>query len=132
MEGADHMIETVIRSSDAPEFGEAGTRITGYASPTRGSETVCAWRVALDPGAGSPPHELTQGEVFIVLSGTARFAVEGRSHQLRAGDAICAPAKTSFMLSNEGEDRFTAICCMAAGGQARIGDGELFPIPWAQ
>jgi quercetin dioxygenase-like cupin family protein len=126
------MTETVIRSSDAPEFGEDGTHITGYASPTRGSESVCAWRVTLDPGAGSPQHELTHGEVFIALSGTARFEIEGRGHELEAGDAICVPANTSFALSNDGADGFTAICCMAAGGHARIGDGELFPIPWAQ
>lgn len=126
------MTETLIRSSDAPEFGDAGTSITGYASPTRGSESVCAWRVTLDPGAGSPEHELTHGEVFIALSGTARFEIEGRGHQLGAGDAICVPSNTSFALSNDGVEPFTAICCMAAGVQARIGDGELFPIPWAQ
>jgi mannose-6-phosphate isomerase-like protein (cupin superfamily) len=77
-------------------------------------------------------HELTHGEVFIVLGGNARFDVEGRSHELGAGDAICVPPKTWFAVSNEGAERFTAICCMAAGGQARIGDGEPFPIPWAQ
>lgn len=126
------MTETLIRSSDAPEFGEGGTSITAYASPTRGSESVCAWRVTLNPGASSPEHELTHGEVFIVLSGTARFEIEGRGHELGAGDAICVPSNTSFALSNNGVEPFTAICCMAAGGQARIGDGELFPIPWAQ
>lgn len=126
------MIETVIRGADAPEFVEQGTRITGYASPTRGSESVCAWRVTLEPGADSPEHELTHGEVFIVLTGTARFEVQGRGHELGAGDAICVPPQTPFRLSNDGWDKVTAICCMAAGGQARIGDGESFPIPWAQ
>ncbi len=126
------MVETVIRSDDAPQFAQEGTHVTGYASPTRGSETVSAWKVALDPGAGSPQHELTHGEVFIVLGGNVRFDVDGRRHDLAAGDAICVPPKTSFSLTNEGPERFTAICCMAAGGQARIGDGELFPIPWAQ
>lgn len=126
------MLETVIRRSDAPEFSEPGTRVTGYASPSRGSETLCAWQVALDPGAGSPRHELTHGEVVIVLSGTARFEIEGRCHDLGAGDAICVPPATPFALSNESEERLTAVCCMAAGGQARIDDGELFAIPWAQ
>ncbi len=126
------MTETLIRSSDAPQFGDDGTHITGYASPTRGSQSVCAWRVALDPGAGSPRHQLTHGEVFIGLSGTARFDIEGRHHTLAAGDAICVPPNTSFALTNEGAEPFTAICCMAAGGQARVGDGDPFPIPWAQ
>ncbi|HEX3690291.1 MAG TPA: cupin domain-containing protein [Solirubrobacteraceae bacterium] len=126
------MTETVIRRAEAPEFGEGGTRITGYGSPTRGSESVAAWEVALDPGAGSPEHTLTHDEVFIVLGGEATFEIEGRRHQVGRGDAICVPPEVAFRLSNAGAERFTAICAMAAGGQARIGDGDPFPIPWAQ
>lgn len=126
------MSETVIRGSAAPQFEQEGTRVTGYASPTRGSASVSAWKVSLDPGAGSSRHELTHGEVFIVLSGNVRFDVDGRRHELGAGDAICVPPETCFSLRNDGPARFTAICCMAAGGRARIDDGELFPIPWAQ
>lgn len=126
------MIETVIRGSEAPRFGQDGTQVVGYASPTRGSESVSAWRVALAPGAASPRHELTHGEVFIVLDGMARFDIDGRFHELGAGDAIGVPPNTWFAVSNDGPERFTAICCMAAGGQARIGDGDPFPIPWAQ
>ena len=126
------MSETVIRGSAAPQFEQEGTRVTGYASPTRGSESVSAWKVSLDPGAASPRHELTHGEVFIVLSGSVRFEVEDRRHELGAGDAICVPPETSFSLRNDGPERFTAICCMVAGGRARIDDGELFPSPWAQ
>lgn len=126
------MTETIIRGADAPEFGEAGTLITGYGSPSRGSDSVAAWKVSLEPGAASPVHELTHDEVFIVLSGEASFDVEGRSHRVGAGDAICVPPRTTFALSNAGEATMTAICCMAAGGQARIGDGDAFPIPWAQ
>ena len=126
------MIETVIRGSEAPQFGQDGTQVIGYASPTRGSEPVSAWKVSLDPGAASPRHELTHGEVFIVLDGSARFDIEGRPHELGAGDPICVPPKTWFEVSNDGPKRVSAICCMAAGGQARIGDGDPFPIPWAQ
>jgi quercetin dioxygenase-like cupin family protein len=126
------MTETIIRREDAPEFGEGGTLITGYASPTRGSESVAVWKVALAPGEATPQHELTHGEVFIVLGGEATFDVEGRRHQVSGGDAICVPPRTAFALSNPGAGTMTAICCMAAGGQARIGDGDPFPIPWAQ
>ncbi len=127
------MTETVIRRSDAPEFGEGGTVITGYGSPSRGSESVTAWQVALHPGAGSPEHTLTRDEVFVVLSGEGTFEMEGRRrHRVRHGDAICVPPGVAFRLSNAGSERFAAICCMAADGQARIGDGDPFPIPWAQ
>ena len=126
------MTETIIRGADAPRFGQDGTHITGYGSPARGSRSVAAWQVALDPGVSSPEHRLTHDEVFIVLSGEATFEVEGRRHQVGGGDAICVPPDISFRLCNAGAERFTAICCMAAGGQARIGNGEPFPIPWAQ
>ena len=126
------MTETIIRRADAPEFGDAGIAITGYGSPSRGSASVAAWKVSLEPGAASPVHELTHHEVFIVLGGEASFDVEGRSHRVGVGDAICVPPQTAFALSNAGRETMTAVCCMAAGGQARIGDGDAFPIPWAQ
>jgi quercetin dioxygenase-like cupin family protein len=126
------MTETIIRGTDAPEFGDDGVHVTGYGSPSRGSESVAAWKLSLEPGAASPLHELTHDEVFIVLSGEASFDVEGRSHRVGAGDAICVPPRITFALSNAGDETVTAICCMAAGGQARIGDGDVFPIPWAQ
>lgn len=126
------MTETIIRGADAPQFGDADTIITGYASPTRGSENVAVWKVSLAPGAADPRHELTDGEVFIVLGGEACFDVQGRRHQVAVGDAICVPPQTTFALSNDGTEPMTAICAMTAGGRAKIGDGEPFPIPWAQ
>jgi len=126
------MPETVIRHDDAPRFGDEGTEITGYASPTRGSDAVSAWKVVLHPGAASPVHQLTDTEAFITLRGRGTFAFDGRRHELAAGDAICVPPHTPFHLANEGEEPFEAICCMAATGQGQIGDGEPFTPPWAQ
>ena len=126
------MPETVIRRQDAPLFEVEGTEITGYASPTRGSRSVSAWKVRLDPGAGSPYHQLTDTEAFIALSGRAMFEFEGRSHEIGAGDAICIPERVEFRLNNAFADPFEAICCMAAGGMGQIGDGEPFAPPWAE
>jgi quercetin dioxygenase-like cupin family protein len=126
------LTETVIRKTDAPTFGDDGTHITGYASPSRGADAVAAWRVVLDPGAASPPHETTKGEAFLVLAGTATFDVDGRRHEVGAGDAICVPPHTSFTWGNEHDEPLETVCCMAGGGKARIGDGALFAIPWAQ
>ncbi len=127
----EDMTETVIRLTDAPQFGDDGTEITGYASPTRGSESVSAWKVLLHPGAGSPIHQLTSGEAFIALAGRGRFEFDGRAHELRAGDAICVPPSVPFRVVNAADEPFEAVCCMAAGGQGQIGDGEPFTPPWA-
>ena len=128
------MQETIIRRGDAPRFGEDGTEITGYASPTRGSSRVSAWRLLLRPGAGSPVHTLTEGEAFIALAGHGTFEFDGRAHEVDAGDAICVPPGVPFRVANAGgaDEPFEAICCMVAGGQGRIGDGEPFTPPWAE
>jgi mannose-6-phosphate isomerase-like protein (cupin superfamily) len=126
------MRETVIREAEAPRFGAEGTEITGYASPTRGSETVSAWKVRLLPGAASPVHQLTAGEAFIALAGRARFEFAEHAHEIGAGDAICVPPRIPFRLANGSEEPFEAICCMVAGGKGQIGDGEPFTPPWAQ
>ncbi|EHN11441.1 hypothetical protein PAI11_16830 [Patulibacter medicamentivorans] len=125
------MPETVIRHDNAPRFGQAGTEITGYASPTRGSHAVSAWKVVLHPGAGSPRHSLTHGESFLILDGRMTFVVDDRRHELAAGDAICVPPDTDFRLTNDGGEPCTAICCMAAAGQAMVDGGEPFSPPWA-
>jgi quercetin dioxygenase-like cupin family protein len=125
------MAETIIRAAEAPKFGEEGTDVTGYASPSRGSNTVSAWRIALSRGAGSPLHSLDTDQVFLVLSGCGTFEVEGRRHEVRAGDSISVPPELTFRLANEREETFEAIACMAAGGRGRIGDGEPFVPPWA-
>ena len=70
------MQETIIRGDNAPRFGADGTEITGYASPTRGSERVSAWKVRLAPGAASPVHRLTEGEAFIALAGRGTFELD--------------------------------------------------------
>jgi quercetin dioxygenase-like cupin family protein len=127
------MPETVIRRAEAPHFNaDELIEVTGYASPSRGSRTVAAWKLRMEPGAASPVHQLTHGEAFIALTGRGRFEFGERVHELVPGDAICVPADIQFRIANGSEERFEAICCMAAGGMAQVGDGEPFPPPWAE
>ena len=62
---------TIIREQDAPRFGQDGVEVTGLASPSRGSDTVSAWRVLLQPGAASPEHTLTSDEAFVAAVSAA-------------------------------------------------------------
>jgi mannose-6-phosphate isomerase-like protein (cupin superfamily) len=122
---------TLLRNADAPRFGHDGTSVTGYASPSRGSATVSAWRIILEPGAGSPLHELTHDEAFIALRGQATVSLAAEELTLAAGDGLSVPPATPFRIRNDGTEPFEAIACMAAGGKARVGDGEPFTPPWA-
>jgi quercetin dioxygenase-like cupin family protein len=127
------MPETVIRAAEAPHFqADELIKITGYASPSRGSQSVSAWKIRLEPGAASPIHQLTHGEAFIAMAGRGRFEFDERVHELGPGDAICVPADTLFRLANDSDERFEAICCMTAEGKGQVGDGEPFTPPWAE
>lgn len=85
----------------------------GQAAPSRGCETVSAWRVVLQPGARSPEHTLTGVEAFVALRGAARVSLDRDTHDLRAGDS----------------EPFEAVCCMAAGGEAIAeGSGSFVPL----
>jgi mannose-6-phosphate isomerase-like protein (cupin superfamily) len=122
---------TIIREQDAPRFGQDGVEVTGLAAPSRGCESVSAWRVVLRPGAGSPEHTLTSDEAFVALRGAARVELEGEAHELSAGDCLVVAPGLRFRISNEGAEPFEAVCCMAAGGEAVVeGQGAFVP-PWA-
>src|SRR2546421_226052 len=100
------MNETIIRADDAPRFGQDGVAVVGYASPSRGGASVAAWRLTLEPGAASPVHELTDGEAFVALAGSATFEFDGRRREVGGGDAIWVPADLPFRLVNEGDKPF--------------------------
>jgi mannose-6-phosphate isomerase-like protein (cupin superfamily) len=122
---------TIIREQDAPRFEQDGVEVTGLASPSRGCDTVSAWRVLLAPGAASPEHTLTSDEAFVALRGSARVELDGASEELRAGDCLVVAPERRFTIRNDGAEPFEAVCCMAAGGQAVLeGEGAFVP-PWA-
>jgi mannose-6-phosphate isomerase-like protein (cupin superfamily) len=122
---------TIIREQDAPRFGQDGVEVTGLASPSRGCDTVSAWRVLLAPGAASPEHTLTSDEAFVALRGRARVELDGASEELRAGDCLVVAPERRFSIRNDGTEPFEAVCCMAAGGQAVVEGGGTFVPPWA-
>ena len=122
---------TIIREHDAPRFGDEGVHVTGLASPSRGCATVSAWRVVLEPGAGSPEHTLTSDEAFVALRGRARVELAGEAHDLAAGDCLVVAPQRPFSIRNDGAEPFEAVCCMAAGGQAVVAGQGAFPPPWA-
>ena len=126
------MPETVIRLTDAPRFGDDGTEITGYASPTRGSDSVSAWKVLLQPGAGSPVHRLSTGEAFIALAGQVGSSSTGAR-------TSCVPVMPSACLrasrSGSSTPRMSHLRPCAAwlrAGWARSETGSLSRLPGPQ
>src|SRR3954452_4035773 len=121
----------IIHSDDAPTFAHGGTTATGYASPSRGARDLSLWRVELAPHEASPPHTLTREEVFLALDGEAIATLDGADHPLAAGDCLVVPAGVPFTLT-AGARGLSAVCAMAAGGEATIlPDGPTMTPPWA-
>jgi mannose-6-phosphate isomerase-like protein (cupin superfamily) len=107
-----------------------GLRVCGLASPARGAQETCVWRISLEPGTPGFPHAVTREEVFVATAGVARVTVDGVASELRAGDALVVPGGVEFALANEGAERFEAVVAFPVGGQAVTADGAFTP-PWA-
>ena len=121
----------IISSADAPIFTQGGTTATGYAAPSRGARSLSMWRIALVPGESSPPHTLSNEEVFFALEGSATATIDGIDETVGAGDCLIVPPDRPFTL-RAGAGGFGAVCAMAAGAQATVvPDGPTITPPWA-
>lgn len=121
----------LVRAADAPTFELPGVRFTGLAAPSRGSAETCAWLLTVDPGLVSPePHVLDRDEVFLVLEGSIRLALDGDTAV--AGDAIIVPAGEPIQLVNSGDSPARVHVAIRAGFAARGADGSSIGTPpWA-
>src|SRR5205085_12211309 len=123
---------SVIRGAQAPEFEVPGVRFTALAAPSRGSQQVCTWRIAVEPGLESPQtHRLDRDEVFMVTAGRLRVTPGG--DVLGPGDAVAVPAGQPIAVANPGTEPAEAYIAIAAGFTATMEDGtEVGTPPWAQ
>jgi mannose-6-phosphate isomerase-like protein (cupin superfamily) len=121
----------VVTRPAEPTHTLPGARFTSLATPSRGGSEVSVWHVALD-GHDAPEHALTRGEVFVALRGRAVVTLDGVPGTLAAGDTLVVPPGVRFRLRAEAGTGFEALCCMPAGGQAVLADGEPVSPPWAQ
>ena len=126
---------TILRAVDAPRFEIPGVTFVGMASPSRGSEQVCTWKIIVAPRHESAAaHTLDRDEVFMVLSGTVRLAPGGSTGAmaLEPGDAIVVPAGDPIELSNPGDIPAEVLVAIPAGFTATMADGTPFGTPpWA-
>ena len=122
---------TILRAAQAPHFEIPGVTFVGMASPSRGSEQLCTWKIIVAAGHESDtPHTLDRDEVFMVLSGSVRLALSGEA--LGPGDAMVVPAGEKIQLANPGTDPAEVIVAIPAGFSATGADGTPFGTPpWA-
>jgi mannose-6-phosphate isomerase-like protein (cupin superfamily) len=73
---------------------------------------------------------LDREEIFVALSGRALATLEGKHHELCAGDTLIVPAGLTFSLANPGTEAFEALAVAPAGVRAQLPGGEPFAPPW--
>lgn len=122
----------VLSAPKSPTHNLPGTSFTSLATPSRGSSDLALWTVEISPGTLATPHSLTREEVFVVLAGVASVEIDQEPGIARTGDAIVVPPGVTFSLVNHGDTALRLVCCMPAGGQARLADGTVFTPPWSQ
>jgi len=123
---------TVIRSAEAPVFELPGVRFVGFASPSRGSDQVCTWRITVAPGLVSPEsHRIDSDEVFMVTEGLVRITPDGPT--VGPGDAVVVPAGTPIKLENLADVPASLFVAIRSRFTATAQDGTAIGTPpWAQ
>lgn len=121
----------VIRSTEATVFEVQGARFASYASSAAGSRELCAWRTEVpDAGAGMP-HRVSREEVFLIIEGSVRLALDEETHALGVGDVAVVPAGTLLRLDNLGPGPAAMWVSTSCGLEAELADGTRMSPPWA-
>ena len=122
----------VIYADQAAVHTMHGTSFTSYASPDRGSQELCAWRIEIPGHTTGVPHHVSREEVLYVLGGTIEASVDGRAEQAAAGDVILVPAGARFAVSNPADGPATAWVTTSVGFRGVLADGSWIAPPWTQ
>jgi quercetin dioxygenase-like cupin family protein len=123
---------TVIFVDDARRIETPNAQLASLATPSLGSTELSAWRVTMQPGAQGPVHAIDREQVWMPLSGSLEFIVDGESTVVGPGQAAILPVgevRQVKVVDGPAE----AMVCMAVGGAATVpGNSERHPLPWAE
>ncbi|PAZ17607.1 cupin [Streptomyces sp. SA15] len=104
----------------------------GLAGPSQGSAEVSTWRVELSADASTPVHIIDREQVWMPLSGEFEVEVDGKTEQVKAGQALILSAGAVRQLKAVGGPA-EALVAMVVGGKAMMpGSDNKIPLPWAE
>ncbi|MBO0831499.1 MAG: cupin domain-containing protein [Actinobacteria bacterium] len=105
--------------------------MAGLAAPSQGSSEISTWRVRMNADSTSPVHVIDREQIWMPVSGTFEFSVDGETVKVGDGEAIIVPGGSTREF-RVGPEAAAAIVCMPAGGQVAVpGSDAKQPIPWA-
>ena len=108
-----------------------GATFNSYVSPSRGAQTLCAWRLDLAAGARGVPHRVSHEEVLLVLTGWLWVTLDGVPHEAGPGDVVVVPAGSELAVDC-GPAASSAWVTTTAGLEAVTADGARIAPPWAR
>ncbi|MEV4419229.1 cupin [Patulibacter sp. NPDC049589] len=120
---------TVTPTDDRTTTTPAATMI-GLAAPSEGSTEISTWRVEMQADSPSPEHSIDREQVWMPISGSFLFTIEGIETSVPAGAAVIVPADAVRRFVADGGPA-EALVCMPAGGTAGLPGGGRQPLPWA-
>lgn len=104
----------------------------GLAGPSQGGAEVSTWRVELGADASTPVHIIDREQVWMPLSGEFEVEVDGKTEQVKAGQALILSAGAVRQLKAVGGPA-EALVAMVVGGKAMMpGSDNKIPLPWAE
>jgi quercetin dioxygenase-like cupin family protein len=120
----------VIHADEAVVHQMHGASFTAYASPARGSQELCAWRVEIPGRTEGVAHQVSREEVLYVLTGTMRVTLNDQPCQAAAGDVVLVPAASKLRIDNLTDEPVTAWVTTNVGLAAVLPDGSWITPPW--
>ncbi len=118
----------VVRPADATQFETHGARFSSYATPSRGSSQLCAWRLDVPADLEGVAHRPSREEVLLVLDGELRITLDGTQADLRQGDVVLVPVDSEFRVDG-GPNGATAWVTTTPGLEAVTADGSRIAPP---
>lgn len=120
----------VVKSARTSETPNA--QLASLATPSQGSTELSAWRVTMQPGAQGPVHMIDREQIWMPLTGSLEFTVDGESTVVGPGQAAILPVGEVRQVKVK-EGPAEAMVCMTIGGTATIpGNDDRHPLPWAE
>jgi quercetin dioxygenase-like cupin family protein len=121
----------IINPSEDRTIKTASAVMYGLAAPSQGSEQLATWKVSVIDGGQSPVHVIDKDQVWMPITGSFEFTVDGDTEQVSAGQALVVKAGSVRQFRSLGEP-LEALVAMPAGAQVSIpGTEGSNPVPWA-
>lgn len=125
------MLAAITTRETARTTTTAAATMTTLAAPSLGSCELCVWRVAMAADATGPVHSLNREQIWLPISGSFEFTVDGTVHTATAGEAVTVPAGALRQIRAP-HGPAEAFVCMPVGGLAIVpGEAEPVRLPWA-